>query len=72
MAGTKNLGAILRNSPSVRREFEGKTGFEGACPPQGVLDRIAEEKFTGKYNTKRANLCPDCKTFRSVSGTCFC
>lgn len=41
-------------------------------PPQWVLDKIADEKITGKYNTKRTNLCGTCNTYKSVSGTCLC
>lgn len=41
-------------------------------PPNWVLDKIADEAITGKYNTKRSNLCQGCNTFKSVSGTCMC
>lgn len=40
--------------------------------PGFVLDQIADEKFSGKYDLHRANKCKVCNTFRSASGTCFC
>lgn len=72
MAGTKNLSAVLRNSPAVRREFEGPTGFEHKCPPQSVLDRIAERGYTRGYDLSRKNLCQSCWTYRFANGTCGC
>ena len=41
-------------------------------PPQFVLDKIADEAFTGKFNTKRKNLCNTCYEFKSSNGTCSC
>jgi hypothetical protein len=44
----------------------------GTCPPGWVLDRIAERKLTGGFSTKKANLCADCNTYKSVNGSCLC
>jgi hypothetical protein len=41
-------------------------------PPMWLLDRIADEKLTGRFNVKRSNLCPECFQFRSANGTCAC
>ena len=40
--------------------------------PGWLLDKIAEEKLTGRYNTKRSNICSNCFTAKSVNGTCGC
>jgi hypothetical protein len=46
---------------------------EGAGPPpQWVLDKIAEETITGRFNTKRDNRCPTCFMCRSANGSCNC
>ncbi len=44
----------------------------GNVPPAWVLDKIADEKITGKYNVKRSNRCDRCNMFRSVNGACDC
>lgn len=41
-------------------------------PPKWLLDKIAEESITGKYNTRPSNLCTECFTFRSVGSSCNC
>lgn len=69
---TANFKAALRNSAGFRREVTGSTGLEGSVPHQSVLDRIAEETITGKWNVKRANRCPKCFTYRSANGECMC
>lgn len=40
--------------------------------PGFVLDQIADEKFSGKYDLHKKNKCPVCNTFKSASNTCFC
>ena len=73
MAGTKNLSALVSKSAGIRRELQGKTGaFDGTMPPQAVLDRIADETISGKFNTKRKNLCGGCFQYKSFNGTCGC
>ena len=55
--------------------FNQKCGREYAgsqAPPSWVLDRIADEKRTGGYNTKRSNLCEGCFTYKSDNGACMC
>ena len=69
---TLNFQALVSKSPVIARQVGGSTGFEGSPPPQWVLDRLAEEKITGKYDVSPSNICPGCHTARSVSGTCFC
>ena len=39
---------------------------------QATIDRLAEEKLTGKFNTRKSNLCGGCYTYRSNNGTCLC
>lgn len=46
-------------------------GSGSTCPPQHVLDRIADAKLTGGYG-KRNPLCPVCFTRQSVTGHCGC
>lgn len=41
-------------------------------PPQFVLDRIADEKFSGGFSLKKKNLCEKCFTYRSKNGECNC
>lgn len=66
-----NYHALLSKSPAFFAEQAGlNEGF--GPPPQYVLDRIAEESITGKYNVSASNICPECFMARSSSGTCFC
>ena len=66
-----NYHALLAKSPSFYAE---QAGFnqEWSGPPQYVLDRLAEEKITGKYDVSASNICGSCFTARSSNGTCFC
>lgn len=41
-------------------------------PPQWLLDKIADEKLSGGFVTKRRNLCPTCHQYRSRNGMCGC
>jgi hypothetical protein len=41
-------------------------------PPQWVLDKAADEKFSGGFVLKRKNLCPECFEYRSTNGSCGC
>jgi hypothetical protein len=41
-------------------------------PPGWLLDKIADEKLTGRFNVRRSNICPECHEARSVNGTCYC
>ena len=64
-----NYHALLHKSPAFYAEQAGLN--EGnRPPPQWVLDRIAEESITGKYDT--SNVCGSCFQARSVNGTCGC
>jgi hypothetical protein len=42
------------------------------CPPQFVLDRIADEKLTGRFNIRKSNICQECYVAKSVNKTCNC
>jgi hypothetical protein len=64
--------AVIAKSPVIARQVGGTTGFEGSPPPQWVLDRLAEEQITGKYDVSPSNICPSCHTAKSRVGTCFC
>jgi hypothetical protein len=61
---------VIQKNPHIRREWEG--GERPSMPPQWVLDKVAEESITGKYNVKRSNLCERCYQYRSANGTCGC
>lgn len=43
---------------------------ERTMPPGWVLDKIADEKLSGRFDTSRANQCPACFQVRSANGTC--
>lgn len=65
-----NYHALLSKSHSF---FAEQAGFEGHRPPPSwVMDRLAEEAFTGKYNVAQSNICPSCFTARPVTGECYC
>ena len=65
-----NYSALLSKSHSFYAE---QAGFDKpTMPPSWVMDRIAEESLTGKYDVSPGNICPDCYTARAVSGSCFC
>lgn len=66
-----NYHALLAKSPAF---FAEQAGFGGdfTPPPQYVLDRLAEEKLTGKFNVSPSNICGSCFTARSHNGSCFC
>jgi NADH:ubiquinone oxidoreductase subunit len=55
-----------------RRVIPNFPNEKGTVPPQWVLDRIAEERITGKYNVRKSNLYDECHEYRSVNGTCGC
>jgi hypothetical protein len=40
--------------------------------PFFLIDKIADEKLTGRYNTKKSNLCDSCFTYKSKNGSCNC
>lgn len=66
-----NYHALLSKSPAFFAEQAG-LNHEGTLPPQWLLDRLAEESITGKYDVSASNICDVCFTARSTSGTCFC
>jgi len=66
-----NYHALLSKSPAFFAEQAGLNA-DFRPPPQWVLDRIADETITGKYDVSPSNICPSCFTARSASGTCFC
>jgi hypothetical protein len=41
-------------------------------PPQWLLDKIADEKFSGGFELKRKNLCRECFEYKSANGSCGC
>jgi len=41
-------------------------------PPGWLLDKIAEEKLYGGYDTSKSNFCNGCFTYKSVNNTCNC
>lgn len=55
-----------------RREGNWTDPCASKKPPNWVLDLIAEETITGKYNTAPSNLCSECFVFRSSSKGCWC
>jgi hypothetical protein len=57
------LKAEFRNA---QKEFGGKK-----CPPQSVLDAIAERSLTGGFKVDRKP-CGSCFQFRSANGSCGC
>jgi hypothetical protein len=65
-----NLRTLIHKSPQVAREYtgEGRT----PCPPMWVLDKLAEEKLTGGFDTGRGNICPRCYMARCSNGSCNC
>ncbi len=53
----------------------GKTDMFGEKlkgPDWWLIDKIADEKLTGGYNTKKSNCCERCWQFRSTNGKCGC
>lgn len=68
---TMNYKAVVAKNHHIRNEVGGATGLEPKAPSQAVLDKIADRTISGGYSLKRANLCPDCNTYRSVNGECF-
>lgn len=41
-------------------------------PPTWLLDKIADEKLKGGFNTSRSNQCPICFQQKSKNGSCGC
>ena len=66
-----NYHALLAKSPAFFAEQAGFTN-DFRPPPQHVLDRLADEAFTGGYQISPANLCSTCFTYRSCNGSCNC
>lgn len=69
---TMNYRAVVAKNHQIRRDVEGPNGFDVACPPQAVLDKIADRQISGGYSLKRANLCDGCFTYKSANGECLC
>lgn len=44
------------------------TGFR---PPSWLIDKINEEKLTGRFNVKKSNICTVHNIARTVNGTCI-
>ena len=40
--------------------------------PWNEVDRQADRRLDGGFNTSKNNLCPDCNEYRSVNGLCSC
>ena len=66
-----NYHALLSKSPAFFAE-QARLNSGSNPPPQWVLDRLADEKFTGKFDVSRSNMCQTCFCAKSVNGTCFC
>ena len=66
-----NYHALLAKSPAFFAEQAGLNN-DFRPPPQWVLDRIADESITGKYDISPENICGECFLARSVNGTCGC
>lgn len=65
-----NYTALLSKSHTFYAE---QAGFDRPnMPPSWVMDRLAEESLTGKYDVTPGNICTTCHTARSVCGDCFC
>jgi hypothetical protein len=63
------------SSSTVHARFkrEESARAEGGCPPQWLLDKIADESLNPQgWNQSKANLCPGCFTHKSKSGSCLC
>lgn len=43
-----------------------------SMPPQWALDKAADEKLTGNFNTRKSNICGTCFEAKSVNGSCGC
>lgn len=37
-----------------------------------LLDKEADRKLSGGFNTRKSNLCETCHEYKSVNGTCGC
>jgi hypothetical protein len=59
-------------SPGQIMRYEPCACDRAGIPPAWLRDKIADQKFTGGYNVKRANQCPGCFQFRSVNRACGC
>ena len=69
----KYAGQGTRTSKFVAElDLQAEARGKAPKPPADLLDRIADEKLTGRFNVRKDNLCPDCKEYRSVNGTCSC
>jgi len=66
-----NYHALLAKSPAF---FAQEAGFTNDFrpPPSWVLDRLAEETITGKFDASPSNVCQSCWMARSVNGVCGC
>lgn len=40
--------------------------------PGWLIDKLAEQKLTGGFNTRRSNICTKCFVARSANGSCNC
>lgn len=65
-----NYHALLAKSPAFYNEQAGIKPHQG--PPSWVLDRLADEKFTGGYDVGPDNICGKCWQARSANGKCGC
>lgn len=70
---TLGMRSLVSKSPVIARQLGGRTGgFDPVVPSASTLDRIAERQVSGGYVLKRSNLCPTCREYRAVNGTCGC
>lgn len=67
---TLNYLSVVRKSPAIAMQVSGYEGHRP--PPQWVLDRLADEQFSGGFDLSPTNRCPQCFTAKSANGSCFC
>lgn len=69
---TTNWNKLLNASPVQRPDYRLDMFGNKQVVPGELLDRIAEEKFSGGYNLRKSNRCDTCFEFKSTNGACSC
>jgi hypothetical protein len=69
---TKNYVVAGRIEEKASRGKFDMFGKKRPAPSGDMMDRIADEKLTGKYNVSRKNRCDQCWTYKSTNGACNC
>lgn len=60
-----NGGRIRAEQRNEKEEFRDRR-----IPPSSVLDKIAEEKITGRFKTAKSNISKCCFVTRASNGAC--